>query len=339
MAVLYVKEQGAILQKRGERLLVSKNGKSLLEMPLYQIESIMVIGNVQLTSQAVQTLLQNGIDVVYMTFSGKYLGRTAAESSKNIFLRLAQYEIYQNMEKRLAFAKQIVFSKIENQRQLIKNWRWDPGDQEWKTEMKQIEELQKKVFTAERTGKLMGLEGMASNLYFRSFGRMFKCEFRFDGRNRRPPRDPINVMISLGYTFLTQEVSKALEGQSCEMYMGFLHGIRDGRKSLPLDMVEEFRQPVVDRMVIRMFNKQMIQKYDFTFEEDSVILNEDGFWKFCREFERWMTDKNCSGEEESYRQLIQRQAEKLKQAVQEREVYQPYQLNGKVSISSVTTSP
>lgn len=200
MAVLYVKEQGAILQKRGERLLVSKNGKSLLEMPLYQIESIMVIGNVQLTSQAVQTLLQNGIDVVYMTFSGKYLGRTAAESSKNIFLRLAQYEIYQNMEKRLAFAKQIVFSKIENQRQLIKNWRWDPGDQEWKTEIKQIEELQKKVFTAERTGKLMGLEGMASNLYFRSFGRMFKCEFRFDGRNRRPPRDPINVMISLGYT-------------------------------------------------------------------------------------------------------------------------------------------
>ena len=158
MAVLYVKEQGAILQKRGERLLVSKNGKSLLEMPLYQIESIMVIGNVQLTSQAVQALLQNGIDVVYMTFSGKYLGRTAAEASKNIFLRLAQYEIYQNMEKRLAFAKQIVFSKIENQRQLIKNWRWDPGDQEWKTEMKQIEELQKKVFTAERTGKLMGLE-------------------------------------------------------------------------------------------------------------------------------------------------------------------------------------
>ena len=104
-------------------------------------------------------------------------------------------------------------------------------------------------------------------------------------------------------------------------------------------MVEEFRQPVVDRMVIRMFNKQMIQKYDFTFEENSVILNEDGFRKFCREFERWMTDKNCSGEEESYRQLIQRQAEKLKQAVQEREVYQPYQLNGKVSISSVTTSP
>ena len=92
-----------------------------------------------------------------------------------------------------------------------------------------------KVPKAEDTSRLMGLEGMASSLYFRALGRMFKCEFSFDGRNRRPPRDPINVMISLGYTFLTREVSNALEGESFEMYLGFLHGIRYGRKSLPLD--------------------------------------------------------------------------------------------------------
>ena len=338
MAVLYVKEQGAVLQKRGERILISKGGKCLLEMPLYHIDSIMVIGNVQVTSQALQAVLKNGIDVTYMSFSGKFLGRTAAETSKNIFLRLAQYELYQNMEKRLEFAKQIVRNKMENQKQIIKNWRWENGDTEWKAEIKQIETLQKKIAGAENNRKLMGLEGMASNLYFRAFGRMFKSEFRFEGRNRRPPRDPINVMISLGYTFLTQEVSKALEGESFEMYMGFLHGIRYGRKSLPLDLVEEFRQPVVDRMTVRMFNKGMVQKYDFTFEEDMVILNEDGFRKFCREFERWMTDKNCSGEDRSYRQIIQGQAGELKRAIQEKGVYRPYQLSGKVSLSSATTS-
>lgn len=122
------------------------------------------------------------------------------------------------------------------------------------------------------------------------------------------------------------------------MYLGFLHGIRYGRKSLPLDLVEEFRQPVVDRMIVRMFNKRMIQKYDFTFDEDAVILNEDGFRKFCKEFERWMTDKNCSGEEKNYRQIIQEQATKLKHAIQEKEVYHPYQLNAKISISSAMTS-
>lgn len=318
--------------------MVSKGSKCLLDMPLYHIDHVMIIGNVQVTSQALHILLQNGIDVTYLTFSGKYLGHTAAETSKNIFLRLAQYEIYQNIESRLNIARQIVYNKMENQRQMIKIWRWEKGDFAWKEEVAQIEKLMLKISTAENTNQLMGLEGMASNLYFRAFGRMFKCEFSFNGRNRRPPRDPINVMISLGYTFLTQEVSNALEGEAFEMYLGFLHGIRYGRKSLALDLVEEFRQPVVDRMIVRMFNKRMIQKYDFTFDEDVVILNEDGFRKFCREFERWMTDKNCSGGEKSYRQMIQEQAEKLKRAIQEKGVYQPYRLSEKTFTSSATTS-
>ena len=120
VAVLYVKEQGAIFQK------------SLLEMPIYHIEHIMVIGNVQVTSQALQILLQSGVDVTYLTFSGKYLGHTAAETSKNIFLRLAQYEIYQNMEERLELAKQIVKNKMDNQKELIKKWRWEKSDLVWK---------------------------------------------------------------------------------------------------------------------------------------------------------------------------------------------------------------
>ena len=124
---------------------------------------------------------------------------------------------------------------MDNQKELIKKWRWEKSDLVWKEEVEQIEKLMLKVPKAEDTSRLMGLEGMASSLYFRAFGRMFKCELSFDGRNRRPPRDPINVMISLGYTFLSREVSNALEGESFEMYLGFLHGIRYGRKSLPLD--------------------------------------------------------------------------------------------------------
>ena len=111
------------------------------------------------------------------------------------------------------------------------------------------------------------------------------------------------------------------------MYLGFLHGIRYGRKSLALDLVEEFRQPVIDRMALKLFNKHMIQEYDFTFEEDAVLLNEEGFRKFCKEFERWMSDKDVSGMNLGYRGLIREQAKSLKTAIQKKGVYIPFCLS------------
>ena len=154
---------------------------------------------------------------------------------------------------------------------------------------------------------------------------MLDCDFEFNGRNRRPPRDPINVIISLAYTLLTKEVSNALDAESFEPYLGFLHGIRYGRKSLALDIVEEFRQPIVDRLVILLFNKRMIGKYDFEFpEEGRVILTEDGFKKFCGEYERWINGKNTLAGDKNFRLRIKEQVSKLKIAVKEHSEYTPY---------------
>ena len=324
MAVLYVKEQGALIQKRSERILITRNRQTLLEIPFDSVDSIAIVGNVQVTSQALYVLMQKGIDVNYFSFSGKYLGCTAADVSKNIFLRLAQYDLYQNKEARMKIAKEIVANKIRNQMYLIQLHRWDTQDNLWKEELAQMELMAEKTKYAESTSQLMGMEGKASNLYFKAYGRMFKCKFEFNGRNRRPPRDPINVIISLGYTFLTKEVASALEAESFEMYLGFLHGIRYGRKSLALDIVEEFRQPVIDRMTLKLFNKRMIQEFDFTFEEDEVLLNEEGFRKFCKEFERWMTDKEISGMDMGYRGLIREQVKQLKGTIQQKGDYIPF---------------
>ena len=173
----------------------------------------------------------------------------------------------------------------------------------------------------ETSGEIMGIEGMCSNIYFKSFAHMFDCDFEFHGRNRRPPKDPINVLISLGYTFLTKEVSSALDAESFEMYLGFLHGIRYGRKSLALDIVEEFRQPVVDRLVINLCNKRMITNFDF--EEDyGIRINDDGFKKFCREYEKWINGNKGT----NYRGMIRRQAQLLKKAVMEKGEYIPYNM-------------
>lgn len=329
MAVLYIKEQGASIQKRSERIFVSKGQQNLLEIPMDRVDSIAVIGNVQITSQAMQAMLYRGIEITYFSLSGKYIGRTVAESTKNIFLRLAQYDLYQNQERRMELARMIVDNKIENQIALIKNHRWQ-NDTTWKEETAQLEKLQRRIMYTENNGQLMGIEGKASSLYFNAYGRMFKCRFEFSGRNRRPPRDPINVILSLGYTFLTKEVSAALEAEAFEMYLGFLHGIRYGRKSLPLDIVEEFRQPVIDRMTQKLFNKSMLQEFDFSEDEEHVTLNEDGFQKFCREFERWMTDPTVSDQEEGYRVIIRRQAKKLKRSIQMKEAYDPFCLKKKI---------
>ena len=160
----------------------------------------------------------------------------------------------------------------------------------------------------------MGVEGLVSQIYFRSYGHMFKSELKFSGRNRRPPRDPVNAVLSLTYTFLTRDMCSILDIQSFETYLGFLHGIRYGRKSLALDLIEVFRQPAADRLVLRLFNKQILTKYDFREDDmEGIYLNEDGFQKFCYEYAKWMSDKRKG---DSWRILMRRQAQILKDAIQ-----------------------
>lgn len=324
MSVLYIKEQGASLRKCGQRLKVEKGGKTLVEVLVEQVDTIAIIGNVQVTMQALHMLLERGIDVSYFSYSGKYLGHAAAEFSKNIFLRFSQYELYQDVERRIQLAKLIVRNKIRNQIAVLSAYRWDGIDYDWKKDQKSLEEILEKLEGKETSNEIMGIEGICSNVYFNAYGKMFRSNCRFQGRSKRPPRDPVNVIISLGYTFLTREVSSCLEAESFEMYLGFLHGIRYGRKSLPLDIVEEFRQPVIDRFTLKMFNKRILNEFDFETNGEGIILNGEGFKKFCQEYERWMTRKESNKGDCSFRSILKRQAARLKQAVLKKELYKPF---------------
>lgn len=325
MAVLYIKEQGTVIRKLGERILVEKGSETLLEVPVLHIENMALIGNVQITAQALHMLIERGIDISHFSYSGKYLGQTAADTSKNIFLRFEQYRFYLNIEKRMEMARLIVANKIENQITIIREHSWRGSDYEWKKDVRQMEKYVQELADKRTPNEILGIEGISSNIYFRAFGYMLKCEFPFQGRNRRPPKDPVNVLLSLAYTFLTKEVCSALEAESFEPYLGFLHGIRYGRKSLALDMMEGFRQPIVDRLVILLSNKRMIGKYDFDIPQDGhILLNEDGFKKFCTEYERWMCGRNTASGEKSFRRCIREQIAILKKAVSEKGQYQPY---------------
>lgn len=336
MAVLYIKEQGSCVQKCGERIIVTKGRRELLDIPVMSVETIALFGNVQMTTQLLHFLMEQGVDVSYFSVGGKYIGQAAAETSKNIFVRFAQYERYLDMESRLAMARIIVRNKGENQLAMLEQFRWDRVGEaapeqdvavdgyDWRRDVEQIRAQLDRLDQMETANQLLGAEGMCSNIYFHSFAHMFHGKVTFPGRNRRPPRDPINVILSLGYTFLTREVSSALEAQSFEMYLGFLHGIRYGRKSLPLDMMEEFRQPIIDRLVLRLFNKRILNEFHFEDTEDAVALNEEGFQIFCKEYERWMTDKAYADGRKNFRGIIREQAQHLKTAIQKREEYHPF---------------
>lgn len=274
MSVIYVKEQGSMIRKSGERIEIIKQNKKLLSFLVWNIDGISIVGNVQISTQALIYLMENGVDVSIFLYSGRYIGQAMADSSKNIFLRFAQYDIYQDKDSRMKMARIIISNKINNQICVIKKYHYKDGFT-GEDEIKKMERLKTKLDKCEDTNEILGVEGMCSNLYFTCFAHMIDCNFTFEGRNRRPPRDPINVILSLAYTFLTREVCSALEAESFEVYLGFVHGIRYGRKSLALDIVEEFRQPVVDRFVVQSFNKRMINEYDFDLSEDQVVLNKE----------------------------------------------------------------
>lgn len=325
MAVIYIKEQGATVQKMGERIVVTKNQAKLLDIPVIQIENIAVIGNVQITTLALHMLMERGVDVSYLTYGGKFLGSTAAEASKNIFLRFEQYRFYMDDDRRLSMAKVITHNKISNQIEILRQHKRKDRTYDWERDIREMTRIQGALHEKGTANEILGVEGICSNIYFGAFGHMLDCDFTFNGRNRRPPRDPVNVIISLAYTMLTKEVSNALDAESFEPYLGFLHGIRYGRKSLALDIVEEFRQPVVDRLVIILFNKRMIGRYDFDeISEDRVVLSEDGFKKFCNEYERWMNGKNSLAGVGSFRVIIRNQVAALKRAIRGIEEYRPY---------------
>lgn len=323
MSVIYIKEQGSYLHLKGGRLVVTKGNQELLEYPLINLDNVICFGNVQVTTQLLHRLIDSGIDISYFTYYGKYLGHTCSETSKNIFLRFSQYEYYQDVEKRLELARRIVENKIYNQIAVIKKFRWDTKKYNPKENIIQMQSLAQSVKQKRTDNEIMGVEGLCSNIYFSCFKQMLKCDIEFESRNRRPPRDPVNALLSLAYTFLTKDMCTLLDSESFETYLGFLHGIRYGRKSLALDMIEEWRQPIVDRLVLRLFNLKILTRDDFeNVEQEGVYLTEEGFKKFCREYEKYMDIPVIDGK--NFRILMRQQVAVLKKGLQKGIEYIPF---------------
>ena len=326
---LYVKEQGATVRRTHERLLVVKDDELLATVRLRELERVVLFGSVQLTSAAMVALLEAGIETSILSLSGRLRGRLAPADSKNIFLRQAQFRRYDDMEFRLTLARTIVEAKIRNARVIVQRHHRNHPSPVLEQTSEQLERMRARVSAQTNLDSLLGAEGEAAKAYFAALGTMVRSEFAFTGRTRRPPGDPVNALLSFGYTLFLSESAGAVASAGLDPHVGYLHDLSYGRPSLALDLVEEFRQPVIDRLVLSLVNRGVIAPEHFDNRgKAGVLLNDQGRPRFLEFYHRTMSasfpDGGAPAQPCTFRTLLQRQAGRLRQAILGEADYEPF---------------
>ena len=276
MRVINIVEQGSVIKKKDIRFLIYKEGVLNEYIPYFKVDRFILWGNQNVTSGALNLAFEKGIDFIFLTQSGKFKGKTQGKNSKNIYARLAQYVLWREKDNKLKLAKIIIKSKINNQVLFLKNYKITLN----------VEDILLKIPFVKDIHELMGLEGIASKRYFDKFPLVISnSKFEFNGRNRRPPKDEVNGMLSLTYSMTLNYIIVALEKAGLDPFLGFLHSTKYGREALALDLLEEFRQGFCDKFVIKMINRREVKKSDFfKSEELGVRFTEIAFRKYLKKF-------------------------------------------------------
>lgn len=264
---LVVSDPSLVLRLDGERLLLLRQGQRIGAVPLHELSHVVLQGAVTLTGAVRTALLERGVEVTLLSNHGQYLGSTSSATSRNVFLMLAQVACWNDPARRLGVARVLVSSKIEGQRRLLLQHVKNRGSAGCRRAAEALEHLARQVPNAEDEEVLRGLEGSAAAAYFGVFGEMLSPPWVFPGRVRRPPTDPVNALLSYGYALLTGRMALLLQARSFDLRVGLFHGLRYGRVSLALDLIEEFRAPLVDRFVLKLLNRQQVGPHGFERDE------------------------------------------------------------------------
>lgn len=280
---LYVTSQDALLRLDRDTVRVVVEGENRARLPLLRLQAIAVFGRVTVTTPLIHRCAEDGRDVVWLTRRGRFRARLAGRALGNVLLRRAQHRALDDPARTLALARQFVAGKVQNSRLLLmRSARDRPGEEderELRAAASQLDAILADLPAAADLDTLRGTEGLAARAYFAVFGRMAKGRPAFvpGGRSRRPPRDRANALLSFLYALLRSECEAAIEGVGLDPQVGFLHGLRPGRPALALDLMEELRPAVADRLALRMINRRQIRPQHF--EETpggAVSLTDDG---------------------------------------------------------------
>jgi CRISPR-associated protein Cas1 len=330
MATLYLSEQQSIVKKRDGYLIVQypEPDKRKVEVPLIKVSQVVVSGDVTLTAPAIHTLLAAGIEICFLSMYGHFRGRLSPPVAKNALLRREQYRSHADPQRALKVAQACVRGKLENMRTMLLRANRQLQDEAVTNAAASIQRMVREVEKTKSVGSLLGIEGNGSASYFGVFSKLLRNSMGFSRRRRRPPTDPVNAMLSLGYTLLLHQVSAAIQVVGFDPYAGFLHQPRYGRPALALDLMEEFRPIIADSVVLNVVNHRILTEQDFKEEFGVVHLKPEGRKKFYAKFEERLGEELQHPEFEyrtNYRRCMELQARLLgKYLTEEIPVYPPF---------------
>lgn len=311
---LYVLEQGAKLNREGRRIIVTKDGKKLAQVAVIQVSQVVLFGNIQVTTPALRLLLDEGVEVVLLSEAGRFYGRLVGAPGGHGALRVNQVLCSQDLAISLKIAQQMVYGKLHNIKVFLQRYARRLDSETIHLAAIGVDQQLQRTSRTTAHNSLMGVEGQGTAIYFGVWKALLQPPWRFDGRVRRPPTDPVNVLLSFGYTVLLQNVLGAVLTAGLDPYVGFLHRLEYNRPSLALDLMEEFRPLIVDSVVLRCLNNGIIKEEHFQpgEEEDRpIMLAPEGVRLFVRELETRFTQTFKhpeSGEQITYRRLFLLQA-------------------------------
>ncbi len=325
MSTLYLTEERSLVRREGEDSLLvevperrGKGGVVLAaarkeHIPLAKIDEVEALGEVTLTASALHMLLERNIEITFLGHFGQFKGRLSPPFSKNSLLRLAQYRAHQDMAIRCELARRFVIGKLSNQRTLLQRYQRQRDDPEMSLAIEHIADLLAKLaaLPVDRPGAvqlsgsgdnritgtplelILGMEGAGSAAYFRSFGKFLSDQeqWPFPGRVKRPPTDPVNSLLSFGYSLLTNKVASAVQLVGFDHFVCYLHSSFYGTPSLALDILEEFRPIIVDSVVLTILNNRMLTLADFVVELESFRLRQESRKIFFTKFEERLSEE------------------------------------------------
>ncbi|HQN03443.1 MAG TPA: type I-C CRISPR-associated endonuclease Cas1c, partial [Rectinema sp.] len=267
---LYVTSQGSYIHKEGETIIVEREQQKVLQLPVHTLGGIVCFGNVLCSPFLLGFCAEHDISISFLTEYGSFLASVRGPVSGNVLLRREQYRIADNSEKSAKIAANIVTGKLMNSRLVMNRAIRDHGDKidiaTIRRASSSIYRLIEEVALAVDLDEIRGIEGMAASEYFAVFNQLIvdqKEDFVFNERNRRPPLDPVNALLSFIYTLLVHDVRSALETVGLDPTVGFLHRDRPGRPGLALDLMEEFRPVIADRLVLSLINRRQVAPNGF----------------------------------------------------------------------------
>ncbi|HEX7060484.1 MAG TPA: CRISPR-associated endonuclease Cas1 [Woeseiaceae bacterium] len=316
---VYVQAKQAKVAKKGELLEISVDDQPVASRGLMDVSEVVAIGNVYITTPCLHELMRREIPVTWHSYGGRFIGHTIGTGHKNVELRTAQYRASFDDRRCLHIARVLVRNKILNARTLLRrNWRGDDKPEVLFDDMKRDAD---EAARASNLQELLGIEGAAAARYFGSFSKMLKRDtdeksfaFDFTTRNRQPPTDPVNAMLSFAYTLLLRSWTVTLSAVGFDPYRGFYHQLRYGKPSLALDMMEPFRPLIADSSVINAINNGEVKPTDFVSVPGRANLSDDGRKRFIAAFERRMSQEITHpvfGYRVSYRRVLELQARLL----------------------------